>query len=107
MNTLTYQRSCFTNILVQIGLIFKPDLKSTRFSFNKRHRRRSVTSVLNHSTLKFQYFLKVPHAAVDFNLYVNCKILFIKGSQKFGILKRTCHFFTCKNRRRVLYLAIV
>ena len=36
-----------------------------------------------------------------------CEILLTKANQKFGILKRTCHFVTCKNRRRVLYLALV
>ena len=34
-------------------------------------------------------------------------ILLTKANQKFGILKRTCHFVTCKNSRRVLYLALV
>ena len=30
-----------------------------------------------------------------------------KANQKFGVLKRTCHFVTHSNRRRVLYLALV
>ena len=34
-------------------------------------------------------------------------MLLTKTIQKFGILKRTCYFVTCKNRRRVLYLALV
>ena len=37
----------------------------------------------------------------------NSEILLTKANQKFGILKRTCHFVTCKNRRIVLYLALV
>ena len=46
---------------------------------------------------------------VNKSFYFNeqCKILLTKANQKFGILKRTCHFVTCKNRRRVLYLALV
>ena len=46
----------------------------------------------------------------DLGVLVNneqCEILLTKANQKFGILKRTCHFVTCKNRRRVLYLAPV
>ena len=30
-----------------------------------------------------------------------------KANQQLGILKRTCYFVTNKNRRRVLYLALV
>ena len=51
----------------------------------------------------------------DLGVYINksftfneqCEILLTQANQKFGILKRTCHFVTCKNRRRVLYLALV
>ena len=43
----------------------------------------------------------------SFNFNEQCEILLTKANQKFGILKRTCHFFTCKNMRRDLYLALV
>ena len=43
----------------------------------------------------------------SFNFNEQCEILLTKANQTFGILKRTCHFVTCKNRRRVLYLALV
>ena len=43
----------------------------------------------------------------SFNFNEQCEILLINANQKFGILKRTCHFVTCKNRRRLLYLALV
>ena len=33
--------------------------------------------------------------------------LLTKTNQKCDIFKRTCHFFTYKNRRRVLYFALV
>ena len=41
------------------------------------------------------------------NNHKSCEILLTKANQKFGILKCTCHFVTCKNRRGVLYLALV
>ena len=47
------------------------------------------------------------HINKSFNFNEQCEILLTKANQKFGILKRTCHFVTCKNRRRVLYLALV
>ena len=47
------------------------------------------------------------HINKSFTFYEQCEILLTKANQKFGILKRTCHFVTCKNRRRVLYLALV
>ena len=43
----------------------------------------------------------------SFNFNEQCEILLTKANQKFGILKRACHFVTCKNRRRFLYLALV
>ena len=43
----------------------------------------------------------------SFNFNEQCEILLTKANQKFGILKRTCHFVTCKNRQRALYLALV
>ena len=42
----------------------------------------------------------------SFNFNEHCEILLTKASQKFGNLKRTCHSVTCKNRRRVLDLAL-
>ena len=47
------------------------------------------------------------HINKGFNSNEQCEILLTKANQKFGILKRTCHFVTCKNRRRVLYHALV
>ena len=47
------------------------------------------------------------HVNKCFNFNEQCEILLTEANQKFGILKRTCHFLTCKNRRRVLYLALV
>ena len=46
---------------------------------------------------------------INKSFYFNEKfeILLTEANQKFGILKRICHFVTCKNRRRVLYLALV
>ena len=41
----------------------------------------------------------------SFNFNEHSEKLLIKANQQFGILKRTCHFVTHKNRRRVLYLA--
>ena len=42
----------------------------------------------------------------SFNFNEQVEILLTKANQKNCILKRTCHFFTCKNRSRVLYLAL-
>ena len=47
------------------------------------------------------------HVNKSFNFNEHCEKLLIKANQQFGILKRTCHFVTNKNRRRVLYLALV
>ena len=47
------------------------------------------------------------HINKSFTFNEQCEILLTKANQKFGILKRSCHFVTCKNRRRVLYLALV
>ena len=47
------------------------------------------------------------HVNKSFNFNEHCEKLLIKANQQFGILKRTCHFVTDKNRRRVLYLALV
>ena len=44
---------------------------------------------------------------VHVNKSFNFNELLTKANQKFGILKRTCNFVTCRNRRRVLYLALV
>ena len=43
------------------------------------------------------------HVNKSFNFNEHCEKLLIKANQQFGILKRTCHFVTNKNRRRVLY----
>ena len=43
------------------------------------------------------------HVNKSFNYNEHCEKLLIKANQQFGILKRTCHFLTNKNRRRVLY----
>ena len=47
------------------------------------------------------------HANTKFDFNEQCEILLTKANHKFGIFKRTCHFVTCKNRRRVPYLALV
>ena len=36
------------------------------------------------------------HVNKSFNFNEQCEILLTKANQKFGILKRTCHFVTCK-----------
>ena len=46
------------------------------------------------------------HVNISFNFSEQCEILLTKANQKFDILKRTSNFFTCKNSRRVLYLAL-
>ena len=51
----------------------------------------------------------------DLGVKINCKLnwndhcnyLVSKANQKFGLLKRTCHFVKNTNRRRVLYLTLV
>ena len=40
-----------------------------------------------------------------FNFNEQCAILLTKANQKFGILKHTCHFVTCK--KSFFYLALV
>ena len=47
------------------------------------------------------------HVNKSFNFNEHCENVLIKAYQKFGVLKRTCHFVTHSNRRRVLYLALV
>ena len=47
------------------------------------------------------------HVNKSFNFNEHCEKLLIKANQQFDILKRTCHFVTNKNRRRVLNLALV
>ena len=47
------------------------------------------------------------HVNKSFNFNEHCEKLLTKANQQLGILKRTCHFVTNKNRRRVLYLALV
>ena len=37
----------------------------------------------------------------------HCDYLIAKANQKFGLLRRTCHFVKNTNRRRVLYLTLV
>ena len=37
------------------------------------------------------------HINKSFNFNEQCEILLTEANQKFGILKRTCHFVTCKN----------
>ena len=43
----------------------------------------------------------------SFNFNEQCEILLTEANQKFSNLKRSCHFVTCKNRRRVNYFAQV
>ena len=46
----------------------------------------------------------------DLGVHVNnehCENILTKANQKFCVLRRTCHFVTNSNRRRVLYLALV
>ena len=43
----------------------------------------------------------------SFNFNEHCEKLLTKANQQLGILKRTRHFVTNKNRRIVLYLALV
>ena len=47
------------------------------------------------------------HVNESFNFNVHRENMLAKANQKFGALKRTCHFVTHSNRRRVLYLALV
>ena len=47
------------------------------------------------------------HVNKNFNFDEHCEKLLTKAYQQLGILKRTCHFVTNKNRRRVLILALV
>ena len=47
------------------------------------------------------------HVNKSLNFNEQCEIILTKANQKFGILKRTFHFVTFKNRRRVLSLALV
>ena len=47
------------------------------------------------------------HINKSFNFNEYCEKILTKANQQLGILKRTCHFVTNKNRRRVLYLALV
>ena len=47
------------------------------------------------------------HVNKSFNFNEHRENMLTKANQKFGVLKRTCHFVTHSNRRRVLYLALV
>ena len=47
------------------------------------------------------------HVNPSFSVNDHCDLLLSKANQKFGLLKRTCHFVKDIKRRRVLYLAIV
>ena len=42
-----------------------------------------------------------------FNVTEHSTLIFNKANQRFRLLKRTCHFVHNKNRKRVIYLAIV
>ena len=63
---------------------------------------------LGENLLSYAYSVKDlrVHINRSFTFNEQCEILLTKANQKFNILKRTCHFVTCKNRRRVLYLAL-
>ena len=43
----------------------------------------------------------------SFNFNEQCERLLSQANQKYGLLKRTCHFVNDLKRRRVLYLTIV
>ena len=43
----------------------------------------------------------------NFSFNEHCNIIINKANQKYGLLKRTCHFVTDIKRRRILYLTIV
>ena len=47
------------------------------------------------------------HVNKSFNFNEHRENMLTKANQKFGVLKRTCHFVTHSNSRRVLYLALV
>ena len=47
------------------------------------------------------------HVNKSFNFNEHRENMLTKANQKFGVLKRTCHFVTHSNRRQVLYLALV
>ena len=47
------------------------------------------------------------HVNKIFNFNEHCEKRLTKANQQLGILKRTCHFVTNRNRRRVLYLALI
>ena len=47
------------------------------------------------------------HVNKSFNFNDHYEKLLTKANQQLGILKRTCHFVTNNNERRVLYLALV
>ena len=47
------------------------------------------------------------HVNKSFNFNEHRENMLTKANQKFGVLKRTCHFVTHSNRQRVLYLALV
>ena len=65
--------------------------------------------------IKVKAFIDMHTSEKDLGLYVNksfnfnehCENILTKANQKFGVLKRTCHFVNNSNRRRVLYLALV
>ena len=58
--------------------------------------------------------LKYADSEKDLGVYVNdnynfnehCDIILTKANQKYGLLKRTCHFVSDTKRRRVLYLTL-
>ena len=69
-----------------------------------------------------QYFYSMGSALLDYldsekdlgvwinrtlNFNEQAEFLYSKANQKFGMLKRTCHFVTDTNKRRVLYLTLV
>lgn len=47
------------------------------------------------------------HINQKLNFDENCNILLTKANQKFGLMKRTCHFVHDLKRKRCLYLSLV
>ena len=44
---------------------------------------------------------------INFSFNEHCDIILSKANQKYGMLKRTCHFVNDTKRRCILYLTIV
>lgn len=47
------------------------------------------------------------HMNKNFNFSEHCEKILCKANQHYGILKRTCHFVSDSDRRRILYLTLV